>query len=53
MVVEEKESLNALIAAEARKAAVDLLTWCSNQANVDKCHLFAMTLLKSLFFHVK
>jgi len=27
------------VAAEARKVAVDLLAWCSNQADVDKCYL--------------
>ena len=36
------------VAAEARKVAVDLLAWCLDQANVDKCHLFASTLLKKL-----
>ena len=36
------------VAAEARKVAVDLLAWCSNQANVHKCYLFSTTLLKEL-----
>jgi len=29
--------IKSQVAAEARKVAVDLLTWCSNDANVDKC----------------
>lgn len=40
--------IKSQVAAEARKVAVDLLTWCSNDANVDKCYAFTTTLLKDL-----
>jgi len=40
--------IKSQISAEARKVAVDLLTWCSNNANEEKCSAFTTALLEDL-----